>query len=65
MAYLQVEEKKTLIIPVTKTTKPSYSIEVTDVVWNALQLLIIEGGEKKNITIEFDYLSQTKGGTGE
>ena len=55
MAYLPKDEKKTLIIPVTKTTKPSYSIEVGDMVWNALQLLIIEGGENKNITIEFNY----------
>lgn len=53
---------KTLIVPVTKFTSApgvinplsKYRIEVIDLLWNDLQILLLKGAREEGITLEFD-----------
>ncbi len=55
MAYIPKEERRTVIIPVEKDTYDMYTIKVTKEVWNAIQILLLEGAETKGVTLELDY----------
>ena len=52
-------ERRTLIIPVKKINPNisesyrKYILEVSDIIWNEIQILILEGGIKKKMTVEF------------
>ena len=56
---IDFNKRKTCIIPVTKHDD-EYVLKVADVFWNELQVLILKGADKENLTIEFQIIGETK-----
>lgn len=56
---VDLDKTKTAIIPVLRTRKGTYIIEAADIIWNQIQIFILEGATKKNIIIEFKIEDET------
>lgn len=50
------EYRSTAILPVVKRGD-TYTLEVNSILWNDVQIMILEGASNKNTTIEFQIRS--------
>ncbi len=55
---IDLDPRQTAIIPIKKEGD-TYILKVDKSLWNEIQILILEGGSKKRMTIEFKYEEET------